>query len=173
MGRKIPLAGIEVDNMTTRDLEHAIFHSLSKTGTYLCFEVMMPRSDGLRLSDNNERVDLLSYDTKGTWRFYELKISVSDFHSKCKTTFKGHYNYYVLPHEIYRKVKDEIPQGVGVWTATYYENYRRILCDCIVKPKRQPLAVNEEHLKFSFMQALSREHRKYRMVLEHQGEGAK
>jgi len=127
-------------------------------GTYLCFEVMMPDPLG-RSGRNLERVDLLSYDTKGTWRFYELKITKSDFYSKNRHTFKGHLNYFVLPHDLYEKVKGDIPPEIGVYVARINEPY---FCDCVKKAKRQPLQVDEEKLKFAFMQALSREHGKYR-----------
>jgi hypothetical protein len=143
--------------MTTKQLECAIFRALEKMGTYLCFEVMMPTDGYLP----NERVDLLSYDTKGTWRFYELKISKSDFYSKSKHTFLGHLNYYVMPIELYEKVKENIPSEIGVYVAgTEYTN-----CKCIKKAKRKTLGIDENNLKHAFIQALSREHSKYRFML--------
>ena len=153
--------------MKTRELENAIFRALRKMGTYLCFEVMMPHPAG-RIGINNERVDLLSYDTKGTWRFYELKISKSDFRSCNANTFLGHLNYYVMPHELYEQVKDEIPPEIGVFVAADYgDRYTNgsIFCKCVKKAKRRVLGVDEEMLKFAFMQALSREHEKYRHLL--------
>ena len=147
--------------MTTHELEYSIFRALQKMGTYLCFEVMMPHPAG-RIGINNERVDLLSYDTKGTWRFYELKITKSDFYSKNALTFKGHLNYLVMPHELYEQVKSDIPQNVGVYTARPHKPH---FCDCIKKAKQQPLGVDEDNLKFAFMQALSREHSNYRRLL--------
>ena len=151
--------------MTTRELEASIFRTLIKMGTYLCFEVMMP---AVRSGRPNERVDLLTYDTKGTWRFYELKVSKSDFYSKHKHTFKGHFNYFVMPSELYEQVKNDVPPHIGVYVAKDYGNRYtngRIFCECVKKAKRQPLGVDEEKLKFSFMQALSREHEKYRRIL--------
>ena len=121
----------------------------------------MPDPKG-RIGRNLERVDLLSYDTKGTWRFYELKVTRSDFYSKHAHTFKGHLNYFVMPHELYVNVKDDIPTNIGVWTAR--EQYPHF-CDCVKKAKRQPLGIDEDNLKFAFMQALSREHAKYRRML--------
>jgi len=147
--------------VTTRELEWAIFKATQRVGVYHCFEVMMPDPAG-RIGRPQERVDMLSYDTKRTWRFYELKVSKSDFYSKHALTFKGHLNYLVLPHDLYESVKGDIPPGIGVWTARpEYPHF----CDCIVKPKRQPLGIDEDNLKFAFMQALSREHRKYRCLL--------
>lgn len=55
-----------------------------------------------------ERVDYITYDTKGIWRCYEIKVSKSDFHSKAKKTFIGHYNYFVVTRELYNEIKNEI-----------------------------------------------------------------
>jgi hypothetical protein len=150
--------------MTTKEMECYIYNHLWKQGTYLCFEVAMPcLIQGTRCSVVKERVDLLSHDSKGNWRFYELKVSKSDFHSKAKKTFLGNYNYYVMPLELYKQVKDEIPDDIGVWTV-YESNYGRKhgFCNCVKKPKRKELQVDREELMFNFMQALSREYRKYR-----------
>ena len=141
--------------MTTKELEVEIYFSLVKMGTYLCFEVMMPEQFSLEHRfGNNERVDLLTWDTKGDWKFYELKISVSDFRSKAKKTFLGNLNYYVMPFEVYEKVKNEIPQNIGC-----YVSYGRD-CHCIKKAKRQELQGREEPLKKAFIQSLSRQHHK-------------
>ena len=150
--------------MTTKDLEWAIFRALMKMGTYLCFEVMVPHPKGY-VGVANERVDLLSYDTRGNWRFYELKISKSDFNSKCKHTFLGDLNYYVMPLSLYESVKDNIPSDIGVYVAekaTYKDEY---FCRCIKKAKRREMTIDREKLMFAFMQALSREHEKYRFLL--------
>lgn len=147
-----------VSKITTKELEHKIYFALAKMGTYLCFEVMMPSQ--YRGANSNERVDLLTYDTKGIWRFYEIKISKSDFYSKCKHTFLGHYNYFVMPLELYDQVKQDIPDHIGC-----YVSCKGSLCYCIKKPKKQNLKIDEDKLKFSFMQSLSRDVRKYRLSL--------
>ena len=150
--------------MTTRELEMAIFKKLRKIGTYICFEVMMP-SENNRTGINNERVDLITYEKKGIWRFYELKITKQDYYSKNKHTFRGHFNYYVLPDNLYDEVKHDIAEHIGVYLATDYGSRYingRIFCECVKKAKKQPLCVDNDKLKFAFMQALSREHDKYR-----------
>lgn len=38
----------------------------------------------------------MTYDTKGIFRCYEVKVSKADFHSAAVKSFVGHYNYYVL-----------------------------------------------------------------------------
>ncbi len=51
----------------------------------------------------------------GDFYCYEIKSSIEDFHSKNGHNFIGDYNYYVMPMEIYEKVKKEIPYGIGVY----------------------------------------------------------
>lgn len=153
--------------MTTEQMEHIAYYHLMKMGTYLCFEVMMPGDN----YSNNERVDLLSYETKGYWRFYELKVSKSDFHSKAKKTFLGHFNYYIMPGELYEQVKDEIPKEIGVYTAyTYDHNPKHGWMTCVKKPIKQELKIQHDSLMFAFMQALSRENQKYRRYLRKEWE---
>lgn len=97
-----------------------------------------------------ERVDYITFDTKGIWRCYEIKISRSDFHSKAKLSFVGHYNYYVLTEELYNQVKDEIPRHIGVYIGQR----------CVKNPKKQELKVDEQVLKNSMIRSLYREFEK-------------
>ena len=73
-------------------------------------------------------VDLLSYHGKSiangrgrprtrevTWRCYEIKTSKADFYSKHKWTFVGHYNYFVVPADLYPIIEKDIPKGVGCY----------------------------------------------------------
>lgn len=125
--------------MTTK-LEQQIYAATKKQGTFGCFEVTIGWY-------GFERVDYITYDTKGIWRCYEVKVSVADFRSKAKKTFCGHYNYYVMPKEIYEKVKDEIPSHIGVYFGGYLHK----------RAKKQELTVDEEILKSSLIRSLSRE----------------
>lgn len=52
---------------------------------------------------------------KGDFFCYEVKSSVEDFHSRNGHNFIGDFNYYVMPEDVYEKVKNEIPYGVGVY----------------------------------------------------------
>lgn len=124
----------------TLQLEKSIFRATKKTGVFGCFEVTIGFF-------GKERVDYMTYDTKGIFRCYEIKTSVSDFRSKSKNTFCGHYNYYVLTKEVYEKVKDEIPKHVGVFVnGCFYK-----------KPIKQKLGVSETILKNSMIRSLCRE----------------
>lgn len=97
-----------------------------------------------------ERVDYITYDTKGVWRCYEIKVSKSDFHSKAKKTFVGHYNYFVLTSELYKEVKSEIPNHIGVYVGG----------SLIKRAKKQKLSVDEQVLKDSMIRSLYRESEK-------------
>lgn len=122
-------------------LEKNILSKVYKQGVFCCFEVTIGWF-------GKERVDFMTYDTKGIWRCYEVKVSKSDFNSKSKHTFIGHYNYYVMPSSLYEKVKDRIPAHVGVWLDG------KIL---VKNPKKQPLMADEQTLKDSMIRSLSRD----------------
>jgi hypothetical protein len=138
--------------MTTKDMERALHRAIKKMGTYVCFEIGMP--------DNHERVDGLSYNTRGEWRFYELKLTMSDFKSQHAHTFRGHLNYYVIPKELLEKVKPFVPEHVGIYVVWQIKGYPDAFAECVKRAKKQELQVNHDDLFFSFMQALSREYDK-------------
>jgi hypothetical protein len=124
----------------TIELERQIWSATAKQGVFGCFEVTIGWF-------GEERVDYITYDTKGIWRCYEIKVSKSDFYSKSKKTFVGHFNYFVIPKELYEEVKDDIPKHIGVYIGNY----------SIKKAKKQQLTVDEQVLKDSMIRSLSRE----------------
>lgn len=124
----------------TTEMERQIYAATKKQGVFGCFEVTIGWF-------GKERVDYLTLDTKGIWRCYEVKVSVSDFRSKARKTFCGHYNYYVMPRELYEKVKAEIPSHIGVYIGGWLEK----------RAKKQDLTVEEDILKASLIRSLSRE----------------
>ena len=128
----------------TQQLEKGIYQETKKQGVFGCFEVTIGWY-------GKERVDYITYDTKGIWRCYEIKVSKADFHSKAKKTFIGHYNYYVMPKELYDEVKDEIPNHIGVYCELGL--YKRA--------KKQELKVDEQILKDSMIRSLYRETEKF------------
>ena len=77
----------------TLKLEQDIYNATKKVGVFGCFEVTIGFF-------GKERVDYMTYDTKGIFRCYEIKVSKSDFHSNAKLSFVGHYNYYVLTRNV-------------------------------------------------------------------------
>lgn len=125
----------------TLQLEQQLYQATKKMGVFGCFEVTIGYF-------GKERVDYMTVDTKGIWRCYELKVTLNDYRSKAKTTFCGNYNYYVMPAELYLKVKDEIPKHIGV------------LCEGGVvykKPKKVELTEDVEKLKDSMIRSLYRD----------------
>lgn len=145
--------------LTTKDIERIAYKHLWKKGVYLCYEVAVPRSIENRY--HRQRVDLISYETTGIFRCYEIKNSVSDFYSGCKLSFIGNYNYFILNSSIYEKVKKDIPEGIGVWLV-----YEHGYMECVKKPKKKELKCSKEDMMFSLMQGLSREYKKYRKLLD-------
>lgn len=65
----------------------------------------------------SEIVDCVMYNCNREIYCYEIKQSVQDFHSKNKLSFFGNKNYFVMPYELYEKVKNEIPPKIGVYIA--------------------------------------------------------
>lgn len=70
------------------------------------------RVDYMRFKPVNNTVSGIE---KGDFYCYEVKSSVEDFHSKNGHNFIGEFNYYVMPEDVYEKVKNEIPYYVGVY----------------------------------------------------------
>lgn len=125
----------------TLQLERNIYVTTRGTGVFGCFEVTIGWY-------GDERVDFLTYNTKGIWRCYEIKASKSDFYSNVALTFVGHYNYFVMPKELYEIVKEDIPAHVGV----YAEGKRSVK-----RASKQKLLVNERVLKDSLIRSLYRD----------------
>ena len=147
--------------LTTKDIERIVYKNFWRKGWYGVFELAVPKAIENRY--HRQRIDLLSYDTSGAYRCYEIKNSVSDFYSGAKWSFVGNYNYFILNASIYEKVKKDIPQGIGVWLI-YEDGHMK----CEKKPQRQELKCKPEDMMFSLMQALSREYKKYRKLLDKQ-----
>ena len=78
------------------------------------------RVDFMRFKPVNNSVSGIE---KGDFYCYEVKSSVEDFHSKNGHNFLGDYNYYVMPEEVFEKVKNEIPYYIGVFVPAGM-NYR-------------------------------------------------
>lgn len=77
---------------------------------------------------------------KGDFYCYEVKSSVTDFHSKHGHNFIGDFNYYVMTPEVYEEVKSEIPYNVGVYISenVFLQGEKSSYVDmkCVKKAKR-------------------------------------
>ena len=63
-------------------------------------------------------------------------------------------------------MKDDIPKEIGVWLVYKPQKNLREYMECVKKPKKQERKFTHEQLLFALMQALSREYKKYRKLLE-------
>lgn len=124
----------------TIKLERKIWQATHKQGVFGCFEVTIGWF-------GKERVDYMTYDTKGVFRCYEIKTSKSDFHSKAHNTFCGHFNYYVMTKELYDQVWNEVPEYIGIYVGDF----------CAKRAKRQELKADEQVLKNSMIRSLCRD----------------
>ena len=150
----------------TLDIEEALYFYGIEHGEIIVEEVSMP--------DNWGRVDTLSCRTKPDgsheWRCYEVKVSKGDFKSTAKVSFVGHYNYYVLPMEIYERFAKDIPPHIGVMVYMPYEEnvtsdrLEKGTLSIVKKAKKQKLEVDEGQLLNAFMHSLFREVKKAKRV---------
>jgi hypothetical protein len=162
--------------MTTKELESKLYNAVQcrygnpsypKNGWYSCFEVAMPPCDGVVETFNRERVDFLSLESHGwryadgIWRCYELKVSKADFFSKAKKSFYGHLNYFVIPDYLYEQIKDNIPEGIGIYVGDSSST-----AVCRKKAKKRELIIPHEDLVFALMQSLAREYQKSHFISE-------
>ena len=58
---------------------------------------------------------------KSDFYCYDVKSSIEDFHSKNGHNFLGDYNYYVMPEDVFEKVRKEIPHDIGVYVPDYMD----------------------------------------------------
>lgn len=126
----------------TLQLEKEIHEVTSRLGLVGCTEVSIGKG-------GKERLDYMTIDSKDVVRCYEVKVSKQDFYSKAKKSFVGHYNYYVMPKELYDLVEKDIPKHIGVYCGINY--------GFVKNPRKQELKVKFDVLKTSMMFALYRE----------------
>lgn len=137
----------------TKKLEEAIMAETYKSmGAFGCLEVTIGYF-------GKGRVDYMTMDSKDIFRCYEIKISKSDFHSKHGHNFVGHYNYYVMPQELYEEVKEEIKNYIGVYVGyeCEYKGEKYWKVSLIKKARKQKLKVSIDILKNSMIRSLYRD----------------
>lgn len=137
----------------TKAIKVALWKYTDKMGAFGCEEVTVGWY-------GKERVDYMAYDTRKVFRCYEIKISKSDFHSNNHNSFVGHLNYYVLTQELYSKVSDEVPNGIGVMV------YDGVNLSSRKRPKRREPTVDVQALKDYFIRSLYREADNYRKIID-------
>lgn len=95
---------------TTKQLEKLLENHFNNRNEFYVFECTLGWY-------GSEIVDCVMYNCGRQVYCYEIKQSVQDFHSKNKLSFFGNKNYFVMPYELYEKVKKEIPNEIGVYVA--------------------------------------------------------
>lgn len=63
---------------------------------------------------------------------FEVKISKSDFKSKNGHNFVGNFNYYVVPKDLYKDIKELVPEDIGVILYCGH-GYLRKKKECVIK----------------------------------------
>lgn len=101
---------------TTKKLEKLLENKFNTRNDFYVFECTLGWY-------GREIVDCVMYNCQREVRCYEIKQSVQDFHSKNKLSFFGNYNYFVMPYNLYEKVKNEIPPQIGVYVAIDHLEY--------------------------------------------------
>lgn len=95
------------------------------------------------MTGGKEIVDFMSYDVdKDTFRCYEIKVTMQDFHSKAKKSWYGNYNYLVLSRELYEEKPldwwiNEIPSDVGIIVIDPTTTEKKT----VVKPKKKNIPI--------------------------------
>ncbi|WP_438469611.1 hypothetical protein, partial [Staphylococcus pseudintermedius] len=102
--------------------------------------------------------DFLTYDSKNVFRAYEIKVTKEDLKSNAKLSFVGHYNYFVLPRQLYEEVKgtDLLPFNVGIV----------IIGEGLIKKSGRKTLSMSDNIKLleSLMRSLNRENKKNRLL---------
>ena len=157
---------------TTKRLEQLLANRFNKRNDFYVFECTIGWM-------GKEIVDCIMYNCQREVYCYEIKQSVSDFHSKNKLTFIGNKNYFVMPYKLYQGVKNEIPPEIGVlvaidkleqreeekinllgnkWTKYYAEpidGLKELYC---IKPaKKQELKADKEVILSSMLRSMQRD----------------
>jgi len=94
----------------TKDLEQLLATHFNSRNDFYVFECTIGWY-------GSEIVDCIMYNCQREIYCYEIKQSVQDFHSKNRLTFIGNKNYFVMPYDLYEKVKNEIPYEIGVYVS--------------------------------------------------------
>lgn len=158
----------EITKLLSRTLEHYL-NPNNDTRIYLSKEVTFDYA-----SDHRIRVDYMRFQPvnnsvsgieKGDFYCYEIKSSVEDFHSKNGHNFIGDYNYYVMPENVYNKIRKEIPFGVGVLTSSSLDTETSVL-SCVKKAGRKNREKSATEMLFMMFRSAARDVTNYKKKKE-------
>lgn len=100
-----------METQRTKDLKRLLSNHFNSRNDFYVFECTYGWG-------GKEIVDCIMYNCQREVHCYEIKQSLSDFHSKNKLSFFGNKNYFVMPYELYKKVERELytnHRGIGVY----------------------------------------------------------
>lgn len=134
-------------------------------------------------------VDILAYHGKSVsqgrgrprtrevvWSCYEIKVSKQDFYSEHKWSFIGHYNYFILAEGLYEEVREDIPDGVGVYEFKGYKrkwvnfygiddprnvSYIAPVFKSLKRARKQKLKMDEKELMHDYIVSSNRDVRRW------------
>lgn len=145
----------------TKDLEKLLAKKFNDRNDFYVFECTYGWY-------GKEIVDCIMYNCQREVHCFEIKQSLQDFHSKNKLSFFGNKNYFVMPYELYEKVKEELNDnflGIGVLvpiktpkygeTEYVYDVYDQLLC--IRQAKRKELKADKEVILSSMLRSMQRD----------------
>ena len=128
----------------TLAIEKELYKKAYERGDFACHEVML----GWK---GHEVVDFITYSYNRCVKCYEIKVSLSDFNSKAKLSFVGHYNYFVMTKEVWEKTKDKIDKDIGVFVL----GTRGLIS--VKKSKKRDLKISIEVILSSMVRSMQRE----------------
>lgn len=145
----------------TKELERLLAKKFDKRSEFFVFECTYGWV-------GNEIVDCIMYNCSREVHCFEIKQSLNDFHSKNKLSFFGNKNYFVMPYELYDKVKMEIYEnynyaGVLVPIKTpeigdkdyIFDVYDQLVC--IKQARKQELKADKEVILSSMLRSMQRD----------------
>lgn len=139
---------------TTRDLERLLCRQFDTRSEFFVFECTLGWY-------GKEIVDCIMYNCAREVACYEIKSSVADFRSKSAKTFIGNRNYFVMPREVFEKVKDEIPKGIGVYVPNSVKArdgrviYNQLVC--VRSCRKRELGADKEVILSSMLRCMQRD----------------
>lgn len=163
----------------TKKLENLLAHHFKNNSEFFTFETTIGWI-------GKEIVDCIMYNHERNTYCYEIKQSKADFYSKNALTFIGNFNYFVMPYELYEKVKQDIPIKIGCYVSIKHENTKGYNLDqwneynlrrqkgiyengfdelvCIRKSFRQELKADKEVILSSMLRSMQRD--RYNFIRE-------
>lgn len=113
------------------------------------------RVDYMRFKPVNNTVSGIE---KGDFYCYEIKSSVEDFRCKNGHNFIGDFNYYVMPEDVYEKIKDEMPYKIGVYIpikSNYFVGWHNL--KIVKKAKRKDRERSFSEMLFMMFRSCARD----------------